>query len=55
MLFLLLFNKNKRGRLDGKIFTTSTLMTEHNSWETQMSRAVDQRGNHVAVEPDFDF
>ena len=45
MLFLLLFSKNKRGELDGgELFTTSTSLIEHNPQETQMSRAVDQRG-----------
>lgn len=37
------FLLNKREELDCEIFTASTLSTEHNPQETQMSRAVDQR------------
>lgn len=43
MVSLLSFSKNKREELDGEIFTTSTLLIEHNPQETQMSRVVDQR------------
>lgn len=45
MLSPLPFSKNKRGDLDGEIFTTLTLLIEHNPQETQMSRVVDQRGD----------
>lgn len=44
-LFLLLLSKNKRGELDGgELFAAPALLIEHNPQETQMSRAVDQRG-----------
>ena len=43
VLSLLLFSKNKRGELNGEIFTTSTLLIERDPQETQMSRVVDQR------------